>query len=281
MKWFRPLVYVVVVLAALGSCQKTINDDLEDVERLVVDGWIDSDGHPMVILSRSFSPMNPDATDLSDLVVRWAEVTISDGEREEVMIGRIDRTLTPPFVYTTAGMTGESGRTYTIKASYGGKSVSAQCTMPVPPEIERVEVVPVPNSKDMREIKVTFTPRPGGCYQLCVYDPEKGGRALPCFMGAYKAGGEISGEVTLTAARPKTETSQEDYTPYYKAGSQVMVILTATTPEVWRFWNQYDELTAFGGNVFLAGAVSLEGNVTGGYGIWNARGVAAMRVAIE
>ena len=60
--------------------------------------------------------MSTESTTLSDLVVRWANVTISDGERTETLIGRIDNSMTPPFVHTTAQITGVPGRTYTITA---------------------------------------------------------------------------------------------------------------------------------------------------------------------
>ena len=266
---------------AAGSCQNTIDDEMPESAKLVVDGWIDSGGHPVVILTRSFSPMNPEATTLADLVVRWAEVKISDGDREEVMIGRMDRSVTPPFVYTTPDMIGEPGKKYTIAASYDNLTISAQCSMPKTVEIDKIEVLPIEDSDDLYEIKVSFTPEPGGHYQLCISDPLVSGRPLPCFMGTYRASEEVTGPITLNASRPKVETVEDDYTPYYPLGSHIKVMLTAITPEVWKFWNQYDDLVAFGGNVFLAGTIRLPGNIENGYGIWNARAVSSAEVEIS
>lgn len=283
MSLIRLLIYIALpLLLSVTSCQRTIDDDMTDDGRLVVDGWIDSDGYPVVLLSRSLSPMNPAATDIADLVVRWAEVTISDGESTEVMIGRIDRTVTPPFMYTTAKMKGCPGKTYTITASYGGRRVTANCTMPRPAKIEDVRVAAIADSDTMREVKVCFNPTPGGHYQLCVYNPDDSGRSLPCFMGTYRAG-DNPGMVTLNVCRPKTEIGYNGsrYTPYFAVGTRIMVSLTTVEPEVWNFWNRYDDVTAFGGNVFLAGTVPLEGNITGGYGIWNARGCDTRIISVE
>lgn len=280
MRDIKLVLYIIIVSLMTVSCQKTINDDMPESSRLVVDGWIDSDGHPAVILTRSFSPMSPESTTLADLVVRWAEVTISDGEHEEVMIGRMDRSMQPPFIYTTSEMKGEPGRNYTITASYGDLKVSAQCEMPDPVKIDKIFLQPVDGSENMYEIKVTFTPVPGGCYQLCIHDPLVSGRPLPCFMGTYDASESIRGSVTLSASRPKIDISAEEYTPYYSSGSHIMVMLTSITPEVWSFWNQYDGLVAFGGNVFLAGTVNLSGNIMNGYGIWNARASSCADVVI-
>ncbi|WP_289754628.1 DUF4249 family protein [Muribaculum intestinale] len=276
--------YIVTACLILVSCQKTIDDDTAGTGRLVVEGWIDSGGHPTVILTRSFSPMSTESTTLSDLVVRWANVTISDGERTETMIGRIDNSMTPPFVYTTAQITGVPGRTYTITAESEGERIVSSCTMPRPVDISRIDVAPVADSDTLREVSLTFVPGIGNdkCYQLAVYDPSLSGRMLPCFMGAYAASSSGGGgEVTLTVCRPSIDTDGGDYTPYFRTGRTIMVALTAIAPEVWRFWHEYDDFTAFGGNIFLAGTIPMHGNIDGGYGIWSARGVDVRTIIIE
>ncbi len=263
---------VIGMMPVLVSCQKTIDDDYGAASRLVVEGWIDSDGHPTVMLTRSFSPMNPADITVGDLVVRWAKVTISDGERTATMIGRVDRTVTPPFVYTTADIKGRPGKRYTVTAEYDGERVSAVCVMPEPSAIGRVDVLPVASCDTLREVTLTFVPEADRCYQLVVYDPEMSGRFLPCFMGTYRPEAGMAGEVTLTVCRPNIDTERDDYTPYFAVGHRIGVALTTITTEVWRFWHQYDDVTAFGGNIFLAGSVPLGGNIAGGYGVWSARG---------
>lgn len=265
----------------LPSCQKTIDDEIPESHRLVVEGWIDSDGHPSVILMRSFSPMNTDATTTADLVVRWATVTISDGEHTEAMIGRIDKNIVPPFIYTTAQMTGIPGRTYTITAEYDGMSVTSSCTMPQPPVIDRVDITPVADSDTLREVSVTFTPTSGSYYHLNVYFPQISGRTLPCFMGTYRPDASGNAPVTITACRPNIDTDGNDYTPYFPVGQKIQVSLTTVSPEVWSFWHQYDDMTAFGGNIFLAGTIPIYGNIEGGYGIWSARGSTSRIITIQ
>lgn len=265
----------------LVSCQKTIDDDDYTASRLVVEGWIDSGGHPTVILTRSFSPMNPDDTKPEDLVVRWAKVTISDGESTATMIGRIDNDVTPPFVYTTADMVGRPGMRYTVTAEYDGEQVSAECTMPEPTAIGRIDVLPVAASDTLREVTLTFVPDGNRYYHLVVYDPTVSERFLPCFMGTYCAEPGMSKEVTLTVCRPNIDTDGDAYTPYFSVGHDIGVALTTVTPEVWEFWHQYDDVTAFGGNIFLAGNVPLGGNVAGGYGVWSARGYDYRKVVLE
>lgn len=284
----KKFVAYIICIAALGlistGCQKTIDDDTAGAGRLVVEGWIDSGGHPTVILTRSFSPMTTDATTLADLVVRWANVTISDGEHTETMIGRIDKDVTPPFVYTTAQITGVPGRTYTITAEYDGISVTSSCTMPQRPRIVRVDVTPVENIDTLREVSVTFVPGTNGerYYQLSVYDPSLSGRVLPCFMGTYCAAGSAgTREVTVTACRPNIDTDENDYTPYFRVGRTITVSLNTLDADVWEFWHQYDDVIAFGGNIFLAGNVPLSGNISGGYGVWNARGADSRTLTVE
>lgn len=108
-------------LLLFNGCVETSN--LDDFEyKLVVEGWIKEGEAPHVILTQN-KPLlsNIDSTSIEDMVVRWAKVSVSDGEETEVLSGRIDKNYFPPFIYRGSRLSGEAGKTYTLKVEYSGR----------------------------------------------------------------------------------------------------------------------------------------------------------------
>lgn len=81
------IVFVLVGLLTLFSCRKEVSVDLPDYEpKLVVEGTIETGAPPVVILTQSvpyFSPIS--AETFSELFVRGAEVTVSNGSSSVVL----------------------------------------------------------------------------------------------------------------------------------------------------------------------------------------------------
>ena len=96
--------YIVMIVLSLsflsGGCSQDVSTSSQS--QLVVEGWIDAGGFPVVKLTRTI-PLSDDALSLDSLsryMDRWAKVTISDGERTEILAGRYDKKYFPPFIYT-------------------------------------------------------------------------------------------------------------------------------------------------------------------------------------
>lgn len=247
---------------------------------LVVEGWIDSDGFPVVILTKTIAPDVSQATPVSDCLVRWGKVTISDGEREVVMTGTTDENYFPPYKYRTFDMRGKPGKTYHITATYGGMSVESSCTMPEKARIIAVDAAPVDGSGLQYEMSMTFLPVRGERYYHIITRCNRGrGGFLPSFMGTVKTDGS-GDEVKVPVFAPKTDTADGVFSPYFKSGDVVEVALCTITPEVYDFWFDYDDVVAFGGNQFVSSAGNLRSNVTGGYGVWSAQGVSRYTLLI-
>ena len=109
-------------------------------QEIVVEGWIEQGRYPVIILTGTV-PVTTEKQDLEDLkkyVIRWAKVSISDGEQEYVLYGKNDKHYFPPFIYTTQDFTGEVGKTYRLKVEYSGKTATAQTTIPAPGRLENI-----------------------------------------------------------------------------------------------------------------------------------------------
>ena len=85
----RKIPYFLLLLLCL-SCNGDYGN--QEPSELVVEGWIDKGDFPVVFLTRTIT-LSDEYMDISELekyLERWARVTISDGVREEVMVGHID-----------------------------------------------------------------------------------------------------------------------------------------------------------------------------------------------
>ncbi len=274
------VLYFISCLASmlcLVSCDGTIAPSQPS---LVVDGWIDSDGYPVVVLTKTIVPDASDRTPVSDCLVRWGKVTVSDGEREVVLTGTTNEDYFPPYIYRTYEMRGVPGKTYDITASYDGMKVTASCKMPPSASITRLTSRKIQDSDSLCEITLGFLPAPGERnYHILTRIHGSNGRFLPSFMGAVKTDGSAE-TVTVPVYAPKTDTSPYDFSPHFKLGDTVDVALCTVTADVYDFWLGYDDEVAFGGNQFVSSAGNLRSNIKGGYGVWSAQGVVRRTIIV-
>lgn len=272
------LIYVAAVLMMfMVSCDRTV---APAPTALVVDGWIDSGGYPVIVLTRTISPDAGKEIDVAECVVRWGKVTISDGEREVIMTGSTNEDYFPPYIYRTFDMRGEPGKTYTVTASYDGMQVTSSCRMPHPAEITDIEVSKVEDTDSLYGVLIDFVPAPGEkYYHVLTKVHGKSGRLLPAFLGAIKTDDSVA--VTgVPVYAPKRDTDEDDFSPHFKLGDVVEIALCTVTRDVYDFWLSYDDEVTFGGNQFVTSAGNLCSNITDGYGVWSAQGVTRHIVVI-
>lgn len=115
------------MLSALCGCTPEFDFGSIDFEpQIVVEGWIENGGVANVCLTQALTmDMDTAGTSISDIAIRWAKVTVSDGQTEEVLTGRVDKNYMPPFIYRGSRIKGETGKTYRLKVEYSGRVLTA------------------------------------------------------------------------------------------------------------------------------------------------------------
>ena len=133
----RNIFYILFLLLHLTSCNEEVF--MVYPPQLVVEGWIDEGGFPVVILSETvpISDIYADVNTLNDRVIKWAKVSIDDGENEVILTGKNSPSYFPPYIYTTSRMRGVAGRTYKLTVSYEDYFVEAETTIPEKVCVER------------------------------------------------------------------------------------------------------------------------------------------------
>jgi hypothetical protein len=149
------IIISLLVLAVVFSCRKQIDIELPEYkEKLVVEGVIETDQIPVIILTKSvgyFDPIN--AETFANLFVHDAVVKINDGTKEVQLIELCISDLSSDqvdaisqatgisteelvglsyCVYTTPFMLGENETTYTLSVEHEGKKWTSTTTIPKP-----------------------------------------------------------------------------------------------------------------------------------------------------
>ena len=256
----------------------------EQNDELVVEGWIEDNGFPVVILTKNINISNKyqSLDSLWSRIVRWAKVTVSDGEKSVVLTGRYMKGYTPPYIYTTAHFRGEAGKTYLLTVEYGDFHATATTTIPKTQKIDELTVERCAQSDTLYQISLRYNDDEAeqNYYQIFT---RVGGRDVRQYLAAYL------GTIDNRVVKPKTkipvyrgrDINTLDYTPYYTINDTVAVKFAHIDSTSYNFWYDYTRNLTTAGNMFFATAASLRSNIIGGTGYWCGMGSDIKYVAIR
>lgn len=277
----RRIFMCLAICLLLGSCGE--KHQPEDIPQIVVEGWIESDGYPVVMLTTTVS-IGEDAKDwtsLKDNILRWAKVSISDGVHEEILTGRMDNSYFPPYIYTTSRMKGESGKTYTLKVEYGGRIVTAQTTIPDPVPLKWIKVMPSNQSSHADIIAgLEDDSSQKDYYKFFVKVMHEDSVYVPSFMGLIND--EILKDcvneivvhrgVSQIFGSEVTATSFDD-------DAEVIVKFCTLDEKTYEYWEDYEDIVSLSQNPFFPVTRKIRSNICGGLGYW--AGYGSMKYVIS
>ncbi len=265
-----PISLLALFLVLLTACDKQSTITSEP-SSLVVEGWIENGDFPVVIVTRSF-PISEEfqRTDkLDDYLVRWAKVTISDGEHEVVLTGRYDDMYYPPYIYTTSHMRGEVGKHYYLTVEYYDYRATATTTIPTPPTIDDIQVKKVAENDTLFQITAYFkdNPKEKNYYQFFAKTGVDTNHYIASYLGSIDDATLDEKTTEYPIFRGHTLYDKE-YTPYFCISEKVSVKCTCVDESAFRFWNEYTKAQTLNGNMFLSTAQNIPSNIIGGKGYW-------------
>ena len=261
--------FIVFVAAMLTSCDE---DHLAVTQpQLVVEGWIEDGGYPVVIVTSSI-PISEEympAETLSDYIVRWATVTVYCGEDSAVLTGKYDKGYFPPYIYTTSRMKGEQGKNYSLKVEYKDMVATATTTIPPRPDVMRFRLEKCEDSDTMYQVKAFFTDNKEekNYYQLFSKVGAENKQYLASYLGSIDD--DVLGDTTEVAVyRGHEVLSTMDYTPYFRPNDTISVKLSQIDEASFHFWDDYIKILSLSRNPFMAPQRSIRYNIVNGSGYW-------------
>lgn len=261
------LVGILLLSLVVVSCR--VDDVVSAPSSLVVEGWIEDQGFPIVKVTRSVS-LGGDFVNLSELdhyVEHWAKVTVSDGEQEVILTGKYDKRYYPPFIYTTGFLRGKAGKTYRLTVDApDGSHAEATTTIPAPAPIDsfRVEEVTVGDST-MCQL-YGYTAFRGPC-KLFTRELMKETEFGSAYLGIYDSTA-LAKDGCMAINRSRDGLSSGHFTPFFREGAQAYVKFVTLTPEGYRFWRGFEDMASLSRNPLFPMTDNLPGNVHGGLGCW-------------
>lgn len=250
---------------------------------LVIEGWIEEGKHPIVMVTTSLPTMTEfqDWETLYDHLVRWAKVTIDDGEETVVLTGKMNRKYFPPYVYTSAHIIGEAGKTYRLTVEYEGMVATASAVIPESVPLEYVKVAEAADGykifaglKDDAESK--------NYYRLFSMIEGVDSTYAPSFLGLIDDDILADGvnEVAVNGAYVSDFGAAQRSPLSYKEEDVVRFRLSSMTEEIYNYWEDFDDVSGLSSNPFFPVNKKIRSNVSSGMGYWAGYGSSYYRVSI-
>jgi hypothetical protein len=269
--FFLPLLY---------SCERDIEVKLPTPEeKIVVEGWIEQDQYPMVLLTKNspyFAQM--DSAQIVEMIITDAIVTVSDGDSSEVLQLALDANYFPPFVYKGHHLKGAINKTYTLTVEAEGKVLTAQTTIlpPIPLDTVWFKVEPQKDSLGYLWATISDPPVLGNCYRLFTKRLHRDNRYFPILGSVYEDsffnGQTLTFSMNRGIANLTADNMDDPETTYFKKGDTISVRACTIDRTHYDFWRTAEQEMFSGGNPF-ATPTTVVTNIQGGaLGVWGGYG---------
>lgn len=267
MKRFR---YILLMLT-LTACDNNYLES-ENIEELVVEGWIES-GHAPVVMVSTTLPVSSTPQPISNVnehILRYAEVYIEHNGRKEYLTARLTDRFVIRNYFTSSTLRGVPGESYSLHVKWLDYEASAVCTIPQPAAIDTAFVEKALNDTSF-VAKMIFRndPKEGRFYQTF--------RRTGSAKNIYEAvnfttldGSLLDTVITETFMKPMKTLEAKDV--YLHPGDTIALKLATTERPIYEFWSSFANYVNSVGTVLTA-PVNVKGNVNGAIGYWAGYGI--------
>ena len=277
----KNIIYFVSILIIAFSCTKDIEIELpETEEKFVVEGWIEQDQYPVVVLTTNTPYFDKfDSTALMDMFITDAKVTVSDGTTTEHLAFTINfqnlENADWPMVYFVGDtLKGEIGKTYTLSIEAEGKTLTAFTTIPQIIESDSLWFKVDEGQDSLGYLWGLYSddPNTNSYFRFFtkrlgrdnVYTPTYGSIVEDKFFsGDTLEFSLVRGIGSYTAA----DAYDDEELGYYKIGDTVVFRLTTIDQAHYNFWRTAEQEIMMGQNPFSS-PVQIRSNIEGGLGVW-------------
>lgn len=282
------ILYLFIFTAAVAvSCTPQA---VPNEPEIVLEGWIDEGGHPIVMLHKSIN-FTEDFNTMEDLIeekiIYLGKVTVSDGETSVVLTGRVDTAYLPPYSYSSVRIMGESGRAYRVEAEFEGKKVSAVTTIPPKALFDSISVESMPDKPGFFRLTGYLTDMKEQSDYFVVFYRYKGEKQYRNGLHgvASDIAADTSGVLRIPIYKNMAGTSLVDKdslsTRFFRLGDTLEIKLAAIDGVSYRFWESFASLTITSTIPFLHVSENIYTNVSGGRGYWCGYGSSTYTIVPE
>lgn len=267
--------YLIIIIFTFFSCKDNYMVESEG-EELIVEGWINDGGYPVVMLmtSAEVEMETRDIRDLYEHIGSWGRVVVSDGEKSVILTGMYDADYYPPYIYTTTDIKGVAGKAYTLDVVYKNHHAMASTTIPASVSLDSITQSRVEDNDTLWTLLAHFTAPQGQCY-YSLFDKigVNAQQFIKCDVGTFDNSAVNPGmshpkDVTYPVYRTKCLDDYYGVTEYFVEGDTVCVELCTMDSISFNIWQDYQNIVSLSGNMFVPYTKSIRTNIIGGHGYW-------------
>lgn len=297
--------FLLGMLAGVGfSCEENLTLELPTGEaRIVVQGHIQQDASPFVMLARSVPILAPASPEVFlNSLVRQASVSVTvDGRTyplREVPVSQVPPDQLqllaelyslpagtipnqgpdlPFYLYTNPDLKGETGKLYRLRIEHEGETLTAVTSIPHLNPLDSLWFRPHPDPQNDTLLTLWYR----------YNDPDTLGNSVrymtkrnqePFYPGYFTsvfndelANGKPYIDFPLERGHPKSAILDEETYSYFRKGDTVTVRWAAIDLPHYQFWFSLEADYNSNGNPF-GSPIKVRSNVQGGLGIWGGYG---------
>lgn len=278
----KRLLYILLAAMLMPGCSEEPPKPMS----MVLEGWIDADGHPTVMIHKSYILANaPDSIQsleqiMEELLIPFGRVAISDGEQEVVLTGRLDTSYLPPYTYSSVYMMGEEGKTYTVTATYREFKATATTTIPPKAKLDSLSI----RASELGMVNVyaymSHIDSINESY-YALFARQYGQKQYKlCPFGVFTSRDATHGILKMSVYNPilKSEGIQgiANYFQPTDSADYQLKVARIDYPS-FQFWKAFNEMSITQGLFFVPVYKNLPSNVEGGIGIFSGLGSSIYR----
>lgn len=245
---------------------------------LVLEGWIEDNGHPFVLIHNSYTA-SEDVDSVHNIIenktIFWGKVTVSGDEVSDVMTGKLDTTYFPPYHYSSVDIKGESGKTYEVVAEYEGQKVYAITTIPDRVGFDSISVELLNDKKGNVRLKGFLTDNDErDNYYVLFYRYRGEKQYINCFLGVVSdieadENGLIQIPIYNNFSIHKLKNrGDKNNSRYFNEQDTVDLKLSAVDKTSYDIWKDISALSSSSSFPFLPIYKNVKTNIVGGKGYW-------------
>ena len=265
------LIFLYAALLALFSCTHEEYTIETGKSQIVIEGWIEEGDVAKVLVTRSI-PMTDvvDSVNFLKYAIRSATVIVSTETETDTLRLKSATQYLPPFLYVGEKITGREGEKYKLTVKYLDKTLTAESTIPPSVPLGNVQYVRAHPNDTTGNLVVEFVDPANqqNYYQIATLLEGYDEIFVPCLYGNLNDENFISREIKMNITRGITVFPKTNFEAHFNDGDHIHVRLRTMTREGFDFWNLWQNEIVNAQNVIFPANRSLQGNISGGIGIW-------------
>ena len=274
--------YLLIASVIFASCTEDIFVTPEP--KMIVEGWIDADGFPVVILTEAVVVDNSyrDYSDISNNIIKWAKVTVSDGENEVVLTGKPTNDYFPPYIYTTTRLRGVCGKKYKLTVEYKDYYAEAETIIPERLSLDSIAVTPCSDNDSLCYLSAYFldSPNEKNYYKFFTMVEGCDSFYLSSNLAVFDDAQFSSNNACVTVYSGNTIFEEKERS-YFNLGDRVLVKFAHIDSTAYAYWESYRDVVAFSRNFLMPYSRDLPSNVIGAHGYWFGYGSTEFMVEVK